>query len=167
MIIRASLDMAQISRESGGQEYGYGLRYRADTAKFDFVIGRASNFGFSVESTTSGTAYNLFHVAGVYSAGVAKIYVNGRQENEQSVTVATGSHTFQLGRYTQNAAYNPYCLDGWLMDTRVYSRALSHQEVLSIYDPATRYDLYWMPWSQPYTDIGGTQIAYSGRWRVY
>jgi hypothetical protein len=41
-----------------------------------------------------------------------------------------------------------YSLDGWLVDVRLWNRALSDAEVWTLFDPRTRWDLYQSPTPQ-------------------
>lgn len=38
-----------------------------------------------------------------------------------------------------------YAVDGFACDFRIYNRALSDAEVFELYQPSTRWDLYWQP----------------------
>jgi hypothetical protein len=40
---------------------------------------------------------------------------------------------------------SPFAMNGWGCDFRIYNRALTDAEVWELYQPSTRWDLYWQP----------------------
>jgi hypothetical protein len=93
-----------------------------------------------------------FYVA-TYDAGTATIYINGAQS-------ATGSGTPGLASTTTGSWFigcsqgSADFWDGSILDVRVYNRVLSAAEARAMYDPATRWDLYWVPRRRVFFDVG-------------
>lgn len=99
-----------------------------------------------VYGTTSLNDGVVRHLAATYDATRNEliVYVNGVREasNTLGATPASfsGAEPVFFGRYP--LAGVEY-LTGYAFDPRVYKRALSDAEVYAIFNPATRYDLYW------------------------
>ena len=105
--------------------------------KFDLQMYNSDNTAGSyyiAQSTTTVTTGTWYHVCGVYTGSVARIYVNGVQEGSD-VTVsgafrATGHTIIGAGLY--NGARVDY-VNGVLDDVRIYSRALNNTEIYALY----------------------------------
>jgi hypothetical protein len=76
-------------------------------------------------------------------------YVDGYQVGSTVNTAATGTHPV-VGAMT----LTKYPLAGVeyitanIGEVRCYDRALSPEEVFSLYNPVTRWELYWQPWRE-------------------
>lgn len=58
--------------------------------------------------------------------------------------------------------------DGLITDMRIYRRVLSPAHVWSLYDPATRWDLYWVPGRRLYVDLAaGGSVGSQVWWHTY
>lgn len=99
----------------------------------------------------SVVARTLYHIAAVYESDSSrKLYVNGRlvATNTSSAT-PSNVNGIRIGAGFIGGAN----FDGITSEARIYNRALSPAEVFALYDPQTRYDLYWelgrRAWSIP------------------
>lgn len=97
-------------------------------------------------STTQWQAHTTYHVIGRYITDANyDIWVNGVREhsNNDSKNV-TGTGRCAVGGRWNGSAWAGYW-DGQILDARVYSRGLTDAECVALYQPATRWDLYWTP----------------------
>ncbi len=81
-------------------------------------------------------------------------------QNGQLVHSNTGPSTALLQVATGRllSSRDSYSLAGWLADVRLWNRALSDAEVVGLFDPRTRWDLYHVPqrlWMDVATAAGG------------
>jgi hypothetical protein len=97
-----------------------------------------------IASTSTGyVAGSWYHAAAVFSAANARAaYINGGSKGTNSTNVATPTpDEFLLFRSTMSAFREP--LNGAIAEARVYNRALTDAEIYQLYDPATRWELYY------------------------
>lgn len=120
-----------IDKQAVGAATGYELSVLSgNTAEFGVFDG--TNYRVTGGSTalTTGT---LYHVCGTYNGTALIVYLNGAQNGTSSpgTTGSTNSQAFQIG------AGSPYgnliYFNGYMEDVRVYTRALSADEVATIY----------------------------------
>lgn len=146
--------------------------YYSNIAPFNGVALLANSSGswrlFHGDATTfanlTATGFptgRVVDVAVTFGAGRATaFYIDGRQ-------VSTGTHTrtpsFANGTASLGALVgetNPQYWIGDYYDARIYDRALSAAEVYALYDPQTRYDLYWSPWREySFPPAGGASVT--------
>ncbi|TXH51849.1 MAG: LamG domain-containing protein [Desulfurellales bacterium] len=100
------------------------------------------------------------HVCAVWhSTTDRRIYVNGvfhaQDTNTSNPDLSSGS-LIMVGAANANASVDNYW-KGHIFDLRMYRRALSAPEVMAIYNPLTRFDLYSTDrYSEPYPGLGAT-----------
>jgi hypothetical protein len=96
--------------------------------------------GFQLCAVTGFSTSVWEHFCCVYDGTTQIGYRNGFSVATNSVTgtLGTGSFTMQAGKNVANGNF----LTGALADLRIYNRALSAYEVLALYLPQTRWDLY-------------------------
>jgi len=101
-------------------------------------------------STNAALAINRwYHIVATYETGVTpNLYLNGVALN-RTVQLGTGLPALvanaadtRLGSFV-GASGDDQALSGFMRDVRIYNRALSDAEVYALFDPTTRYDLYW------------------------
>ncbi|KKL97978.1 hypothetical protein LCGC14_1829030 [marine sediment metagenome] len=74
------------------------------------------------------------HVAGVYDGSTLRVYLDGVQDGGTSAvlgTIRTGSQDVWLGANPNTASDRPW--DGDIDDARIYDRALTAEEILTIF----------------------------------
>lgn len=100
---------------------------------FTFRLGTVSPYSsieFCGAQTTTGlmTAGNWYHVAGVYTSGTVKVYINGVEQATTGtpITVAANSDPLTIGvDYLVSARY----FSGMIDEVRLWSRALTACEI--------------------------------------
>ena len=111
-----------------------------------FVVAKSSGlnvFGFwadgtatngNVQGTTNFVTDRWYHVVGTYDGSNIKIYVDGQLEGTQAYTAtpATTDQPLVIGRWYGN--YSDYYHDGQIDQVRIFSKALSASEVLTLYN---------------------------------
>ena len=117
---------------------------------FSILLGSAEAFlqcnGSAFAQIQAGTVvHGRWHlVCGVFAATNSRtLYLDGVQVGATETTNSTqsGINRFAIGGLRRNPPDNYFT--GYIGDTRIYNRALSDAEVYALFDPATRYDLYW------------------------
>jgi len=107
-------------------------------ARFTNMTSAGSNFDYQVTSGSSISTGVWTHIAGVYTSsdGVLRIYVNGVADGTTigSGTIAahSGVKTF-VGAYSDASSLPANSFAGTIDDVRVYNRALSASDVMTLY----------------------------------
>ncbi|MDB4409099.1 DUF4394 domain-containing protein, partial [Akkermansiaceae bacterium] len=108
---------------------GYALWYDADR-KFSFL----STWGGGVQgerlvSTTTVNSSDWYLVTGTYDGNTSRLYINGSLEaSAQNEWENRSTNPLLIGRY-----YNTSYWTGSIDEVRIYNRALSEQEVTTLY----------------------------------
>jgi hypothetical protein len=127
------------------------------TFKAAAIIGRSSVLRYEGRGPLMVTGPSIvaggwYHICGVtYGASSHALFVNGVKYVGTGTNDSGVPDRFSLGIYDDGSSFNP--TDGLLCDGRIYNRALSDAEVWSLYDPATRWDLYWVPGRRVFVDV--------------
>jgi hypothetical protein len=142
--------------------YAYGLRV-SGSDWISYINSSSLSF--------QGPALNQWaHIAVVVYSGFHGVYLNGSLIASVSVSdpPAANDDEFLIGTdYTPGS--RPF--NGSIVDFRIYKKALSAAEVWRLYDPRTRWDLYYplrqrviyIPeTAQPYTEYGGMFTPMTG-----
>jgi len=147
----------QILFEEGGTGKGMAIRVIDNT-----IEAQANQDGGALKLTTS-TVFNSTdwtHVALVFDEGAMTLYVNGFEADMQdtSAMTAVGDHgdpsTIGGSNWSDVFGGSGY-LNGKIDDVRVYTAALTTEEVLSVYADPKRLDVKKIP--------AGTEIILDGK----
>src|SRR6266850_2812372 len=148
----ASLDSAGSGGSPAGDQY---IVFRQNTRASDFEgfdlsktrVGSNDFFRFLISSASGQTAqiYSLttltngtwYHVAAVRGSNFTQIYVNGVLERQTNVTFAQDYGNFPLYFGTSGQSFWDHKLKGNLDEVSIYNRALSSNEIASIYAAGT------------------------------
>lgn len=120
--------------ESLGQQ-GWELIYRSSSAGFRFGIRDQNDKAVLVNALPSGNIGDWHHVVGVYddSNNTMRLYIDGivRASSTKASLASFNAPdwSFKIGRYAGG-----YSFRGTIDEVRVYNRALSAQEVSSLYN---------------------------------
>jgi hypothetical protein len=112
----------------------------------------------TTDSSTIFTSALLTLLTATYDGTSTRLYVNGRLEggpDAKTVNFSTGDKNVYVGR--RISAGNP--LKGYGHDFMFWDRCLTESEVFSLYDPATRWDLYEQPQSRIFIDLAPTPFS--------
>jgi hypothetical protein len=137
----------------GNGSAGINLNYTGGTMAWL----RASNGVDVVRQATSYTDFAWRHIVATWDGTTARIYHNGLADGSAtSPTVDSGAGT-RVGLLTNANAGFPQGPSGgaYVCDARLWNRALPPGEVWALYDPQTRWDLYWQPSTRIVFDISG------------
>lgn len=118
------------------------LEARGDVAG-DPVRAAAVSGSLAVAATTTGYSVNTWHHAAAVFASATdrRAFIDGGGKGTDTTSRApTGSDRISLGR-SGDSSPSSY-LEGRIAEARLYNRALSDAEVLALYDPATRWEVY-------------------------
>lgn len=120
-----------IDKQPSTGSYGYTLRLDSTSGKILFRVSGTSNTDLLGNTVLSASTW--YHVLGVYDGNTSKIYVNGVLDGSQanSGTIVYDTSDLGIGRRGNQAAYY---FNGKIDEARIYSRALSPQEVVNLYN---------------------------------
>ncbi len=139
-------------REPGGSGYigEYSLNVNADGTVSFFIYGSG---GYQVNLTTTTTVNNgqWHYLTALRSGTTGSVYIDGVQAATATGTVQS-LNTLAVAIGYDYRDSNKY-FTGLIDDLRIYSRALSGSEVMSIYDPLA------LPAGWTQQDIGSTGVA--------
>ena len=95
-----------------------------------------SNTVLSSEGATTGRRRQI---AATVTANPTRIFLDGRRTGTAASSgIRTATGTLYFGRRSDGNY-----IDARFFEVRIYDRALSDEEVYSLYDPQTRYELYY------------------------
>lgn len=142
----------------------WSLDLRGDLAG-DFVRATTSNAG-GTNSSISDAAYPAnepFHLAGVFAGDASRtVYLNGMGGPESTTSRALTGPTDRI-RLMMQSTGGTTGLIGGMFEARVYNRALTAAEVHEIWDPTTRWDLYWRPSQRVYFNFTAATAGRTNR----
>ncbi len=113
-----------------GTAADFDIQAQNNNDKFYFYVAN----GLNVISNTAIQTGQWYFVAATYKAYESlKMYINGSLENTTNISTArnTNSNSFQIA---QSAVWGSRQLNGLIDEVRVYNRALSADEVKTLYD---------------------------------
>jgi antitoxin component YwqK of YwqJK toxin-antitoxin module len=87
----------------------------------------------TIFSTTTLLNQQYYHVVGTYDGASKKLYINGNLEASASISNGI-NNTSTLGSIGYVQYLNAQYFNGRIASTRVYSRALTSQEILQNYN---------------------------------
>lgn len=128
------------------------------TARCTIINAASSRVDHDATFSFATNTWYLF--VGVYDGIDIKIYINGIHygtPSAQTGNIKNHSSTLRFGHY--NGSF--WELEGGIAEPRIYDRALSAGEVWTMYDPATRWDLY-KPILQTFWSIPIAAAPFSG-----
>lgn len=110
--------------------------YRMSASKINVLSGNGSTAqAAAVDTVTTLVVGTLYHVAIVRDGNTLRIFLNGVQDASGDITGYTGGST-SLNRYigADSALTSTTMYDGLMCDYREYTRALSANEIATIYN---------------------------------
>lgn len=128
-----SSQISVLSKDGGGTSYA--------RATVDFTVGR------------------WHHAVGVWAANNSRrVYMDGANSavNTDVRNFDSSVNRQSIGGVYHNTTTIEQPFDGRITDVRIYGKALTAAEVRAIYDPETRWDLYWQPSRQTIFDIAAS-----------
>jgi hypothetical protein len=103
-------------------------------------------------ATNNLTTFNWYHMVGIeYGTASRACFLNGASKGTNTTTIVPGMvspSNENIGTYRSG---NGDFWSGQIADVRLYNRALSDAEVWALYDPRSRWDLYWQPNTRAYS----------------
>ena len=121
------------------------------------------------QEVTTPQAYHdgaWHHLTAAFDGVLWAVYVDGNLQNIKPLLTDTQPGSGSIGGVNDGPTYR---WKGLIRDARIYERRLSAEEIRSLYDPTTRFDL-WLPrgrWSAESTAelaylVGAAQICMTG-----
>jgi Leucine-rich repeat (LRR) protein/uncharacterized protein YpmS len=100
---------------------------------FRFLVTSATDITAPIFSATTISTGVWYHVAGVRGTNFTQLYVNGQLERQTNVTFAQDYGTLPLFFGTSGQSFWDHKLKGTLDEVSLYNRALSSNEIASIF----------------------------------
>jgi len=128
-----------LARDTDASNRGYILSKGAFSgAVWNFINATG---GSTVSSATSDLTTSWTHVVGTHDGVTLRLFINGRQvAGAANTNATTGSSTFQIGRRAFST-FEQY-FEGGVDDIRIYSAALSPQEIAELWNGGERNAAY-------------------------
>jgi hypothetical protein len=142
-------------RSQGSGFNGWYLYDQANVPSFQAFDGSAG----TATATTNNVNFAWQHMVGVeYATNLRACFRNGAGKGTNSSTIVPGATLAEeIGAIGGASAYV-----GSIADIRVYNRALSDADVWALYDPRTRWDLYWQPNTRAYSFMSAIAAGTAG-----
>jgi hypothetical protein len=143
----------------GGGFNGYYLQIVTATPQWQAFDGSTG----SVTPTSNVTLNTWQHITAIeYSSTSRACFLNGASKGTDTTSITPGlvkGNVFETlaaqsdgtGRFT-----------GLIADVRIYNRALTDAEVWALYDPRSRWDLYWQPNTRAYSFMSAIAAGTAG-----
>jgi hypothetical protein len=122
-------------------QVGFALAKSNASNVFSFwADGTASSSAGKALGTTNFVTGQWYHTVGTYDGSNVKIYVNGALEGTQAYTATPGTtdQPLVIGRWYGN--YSGYYHDGQIDQVRVFSSALTSNQVTQLYNEKPKVD---------------------------
>jgi len=116
----------------------YGFQFNSGSHEVLFHLKQGGGSWRNLNSLHTPVTDEWFHVAGTYDGITQRVFVNGVQTNSANWSGSISSNTAPLDVGFMVAADNSW-YNGDLDDFRVYSRVLSADEVMQLYNEGSNY----------------------------
>ena len=118
-----------------------------------------------VTATSDFSATEFKFIAGTFDGTTYRIYVNGVLEGAQAAAAPVATNqAVMIGAVDTSAIGILQFWLGKILDVRVYNRVLADADVWAMYDPVSRWDLYWQPTRRLFVNLpagGGSPLLRS------
>jgi hypothetical protein len=163
----------------------FSLKRDSGTSKFQMVMAGSDavspTFAYTTGMTTVPVTGTWYHVCGMYTGSLARVYVNGAQEGTDAAVsaafAATGNTIIGTAKYNSvRTDYTPGTID----EVRIYSRVLTSAEINALYlghQPGTFAATQTLTGSPTvsgdftlasgYLDLGSNSMSVAGNWWNY
>lgn len=121
----------------GGTDYSWTSTVDAVNKKASVSIYDNNSQNCGNISTSSLQSNTWIHVVYTFNGSLARCYVNGVLETTTTCTFTTFSNTYNLIFGRRHVSGMPYYWDGKIDDFGLWSRALTQQEITSLYNAAS------------------------------
>ena len=146
------MNSADQDQKVGGNQDGVAGGYKMSVygTRVEFEVRDTSNNPWLNRSVGGGTVMTMgvwYHLTGVYntSTNTIRTYVNGILDRELTGVPANSlgstAGNFRMGREPWNVGGNTRYFNGMINDVRVYSRALSDQEIKALADTSVQLNV--------------------------
>lgn len=123
-----------------------------------------TTFNFPSDST-NGVCAQRWHDAIVTFDGTNyRLYIDGILGGTSAATISGSVGVVRIGSF--NSAFPTPYFQGWLADALIANRCWSTEEIYSWTDPSTRNNLYMMPSTRIFFDIGAAVVSSKRPYRI-
>lgn len=150
-----------ILSQNGGTTNGLELRRYGPFTQWFGGFYNGSDMRAQPTATAANWLQNMWQLITLtwVTGATAILYNNGLDLGNHSVTLTAGSPTGNLAIAGSAPADTTTNFSGYIAHTAIWNRALNPAQVWQLYDPATRWDLYWTPSSRVFFNLGGAAPA--------
>ncbi len=114
--------------------YTYPFNVKMENSRVRPSFRTIDNSYYSIYSTTDLMIGEWYHIAFSYNDGTGRVYVNGNEEDSQTVTGSDELWLTNGTKYTSIGKVLEYYFEGTVDDIRIYNRALSAAEIAALYN---------------------------------
>lgn len=130
--------IAQKNSGGGTNSINYGL-WSYDTNIIGYIGNGTTGNSVSVNYTTAGISTGNWYLISFVSDGVnLKLYINGQLVSSASQTIAPAGNAYPF--YISDPTYS---INGLIDDVRIYSRAITQEEIDSLYKSEVYYRYFY------------------------
>lgn len=124
---------------------------------------RFSEWGGTDITGPALSTFTPYRLVGTFNGTNRTLYVNGVNVG----TAGTGNPTgLTTGKIAQRPSGGGLYTTGLVTEFGLWSRCMTSSDVWADYDPATRWDLYWVPGRRVFFDVGAAAAA-GNPWYAY
>jgi hypothetical protein len=114
---------------------------------FDSYDGTTFGSHWAVQTSTGARPYNIngsiprnqyTHIVGTYNGSVSRMYINGVEIWNASLTGTIPSATYYIGTYGGTIVDDTHNFNGYIPVAKIYNRALTAEEVYQNYNASKR-----------------------------
>jgi len=140
----------------GSSAWHFLLEQGLTADRLKFWVGNGGDFANSGSGDTPLNQTDWFHGVGTYDGAVVRVYVNGVEDSSNASIGQMDSVTSSTVRFSGTEDSNPHT--GMIDEVRIYNRALTANEVVSLYrDPYLEFRRRPVWWNAPVV-AGGLSI---------
>jgi hypothetical protein len=137
------------------------IRYNPSTGHFEcYVLGGGNSLVAGAGTVATFTAYQLLMTV---SATTQTFYINGVSQGSIAPANTVASRVLSIGNDDGNDGRNRQW-SGWISDVSIWLRELTATEAWQLYDPATRWNRYWVPSTRTYSFVTAAASAFNPAW---
>ena len=152
---------------ASGPYFCYAICASNPSGKWSILTNSGGSWGGSpqtqLDSTAAWVTGQLTHVVGTFNANRKNLYVNGALDATNTTACASPTYSATSLLFAGNFTGVSRISNLLFLEGRVWNRELSASDVQQLYNPATRWDLYYVPGRRVFFDLGATPIGRTSR----
>ena len=140
-----------VDQITDSNQWDWGLLGSGGDGGFYLIRNGGNVAAVSWSSFLDRWAHLVARMSSPAGRNTSSLWIDGKVAGSGAGIGSAGATPNTSGRYVQLGGIG---LTARMADVRVYNRYLTDPEVYALYDPRTRWDLYWQPNKRIYHDLG-------------